>query len=149
MKTSRWPAVRDALVAAATATGVETWDGKKNSFLPAEVIIVGADETGADDLNHIRQAYVGAGGQSKDENGEIVVTIIVQTGDSDVTKANRDRVFTISGQLETTFRSDPSLAGVVGSPGWVHMDEATPTERQNADGSYCRLLVIVSYQARI
>lgn len=148
MSTSRWPAVVDALVTAATATTVETWDGPKTTGVdPLEVIIVGGTEDPADDGGDVDQEWAGLGAKAKDEHGTVTVAVIVQTGDDSV-KVNRDRAFVILGLLETAVRADPTLGGVV-SGGWLNVSTVRIRQRSNENGTYCRVSVDFTYHARI
>jgi hypothetical protein len=118
MASSRIPATIDALLSswrtAPSLSADNVIDGPKVGSLPREVVFVGYDGDPEGDFTvaESEQEWAGLGAKRRDEEFDVVCSIVVTRGDSDV-KGARDRGFAIQALLEDKLRSDPSL----GMPG--------------------------------
>lgn len=145
--TSRTPAVIDALVATWTAI-TTTYDGPvAPTTWPTEFCFVGGTEVPGEQAVHVSIAWAGLGAKARNETGTVTCVLIVQSGATNI-KTDRDRVFVLFGLFEAAVVADPTLGGSVQS-GWLLPLEFDYTQRQNAQGSYARIEITVTYSARI
>lgn len=146
--TSRLPAAIDALVDVFGAV-TQTYDGPSMlpEVWPLEFVIVGGTDDPDDDTAEADIEWAGLGAKKRAEEGRITCAVMVQSGDVAV-KTNRDRAFALLGDLETAVIADPTLGAAVAS-GWFLPEAISFSQRQTSGGTFGRIVLTVSYQARI
>ncbi len=151
MTASRWPQVYDGLVTTFTAAGLTVYDGPEFSLTSdsvGEFVIVGGNGDPDGDPGQLDQDWVGLGAKSRDEEGSVICSVVVQSGDTAI-KPSRDRAFVILATLTTAITTDPTLGGAVAS-GWLSPPKAgNPEQRENSLGSYVRLTLTVPFKSRV
>jgi hypothetical protein len=110
MATSRIPATIDALVAAFTAAGLHTFDGPLVSGDYTPAVWVGYDGDPEGDFKAVEgdQEWAGIGAKKRGEEFDVICSVTVLSGDSDVRSA-RETAFALLATVENTLRADPSL----------------------------------------
>ena len=148
MTVPRFGAVIDALVILADATSTQAvYDGPVNvTAATTDYVVIGGTEDPDDEPSSFDQTWNGIGQRGKVETGEVTCAVLVGTGDEGV-KVSRDRALAILGEIETAVRADPSLGGVL-TGGWCQVSSGRHTQRLNTQGSYVRLVFVVSYTTK-
>jgi len=152
MAVSAYPALVDALIAAATTAlpNVNVYDGYGVSDDPADFLMIGsnnADDTGDVNAGDLRQEWANANHTARDEEGEVNCFALSWNGDGNQ-KAARDAAFAICEAVATVCRNDPSLG--IPTLLWTSFgSRSTPLQNQDSTGALCAVEFQVSFRARI
>ena len=150
MSTSQLPAVIDALVSTLTSgLTVPVYDGPLPAWMDAQFVIVGDDgDPTTDDAANVTQTWAGIGKRSRDEDGALTCVAVAQSGDLGA-KTVRDQAYALLADCENALRTDPTLGGVLASPGVAQVTSHDLHQQTTSRGQLARVVFTVSYQARI
>ena len=150
MTTSRIPAVIDALVSTLTAalTGVKVYDGQWVTApnTTASFITVGWTPDGEGPTG--QQTWAGIGNRARNEQIDIPCYADAYSGSTD-TKTRRDAALTLMASAENAVRTDPTLGGVLISPGLAEIGTYSLREEQTESGLEVGVVFHITARARI
>lgn len=153
MSTSAVPGAIDYLVATITALcadPVVVADGYAPVVANGSLVLVGVDEQTGETQSTSVWAALGA--KKQDEVFEIPLAIYCHSGDSSA-KEVRDAAFAIFNPIRTSLVSDPTLGGVLQSPGIAEVTPArlvqTFTDTEANAGRLARIYFTVHCQSRL
>lgn len=147
--TSRIPATIDALVAAFTAAGIQTYDGPVLTGEYTPGVFVGYDaDWEVSDLKSVSstQTWASLGQRARTEDFTVMCGLVAVDGGG-VAKTARDTAFALLAQVETVLRGNPSLGF---SPPYVaQLESGDLFTMSGPKGCLCRIPFVIAVKTRI
>lgn len=127
-------------------TVAETFDGPTPTDPPAEFILVGSSGDDDEDVATTDREWAPEGNRWIEETGEVVCSIWVQSGDTDLVgrRARQDELFDA---CEAAVLADPTLGGLCNWKEPAFIPRTRLRQNQANSGSLARLIFSVRYQA--
>jgi hypothetical protein len=127
-------------------TGVTVNDGPFVTVPDGDYLTVGWTPEG--DLTSGQQTWAGLGNKARDEQIDIPCYCDSYSGSTDV-PCRRTAAFALLAAAENAVRADPTLGGVVPSPGWCQVGSYSERQEQTEAGLAVGVVFHILVQTRI